>query len=241
MQLPGIQEESLSTTPTEVDTILDFSDESLSTSLFDLGKKIGERFARKNNKDKEIYQAEALFVLTVLCKLPAERFLQSNVGLESTAITTIDLLIRKVYRELYKYMYADRVVSASHMTVWRHEKAGKQVVVTSSLDTKHMDSMGKVSTIDCPQPGCTDIELFELFDEVARSTQEREYLQMTLQGAEPDEIAEHLRVCKRVVDSLRARIAKRLKKYKKKNNVETVAIRVSPDSSGQSKIVEGAD
>jgi hypothetical protein len=237
----GIQESDLSTTQTEVDTILSFSDESLSTSLFELGLKIGERFAKKNCKDVEVYQAEALFVLTVICKIPTERFLQIKDNPNPLAIDSLELLIRKVYRELYKYMYADRVVSASHMTVWRHERDGKQVVTASSLSVKVKDNKDKETKIDCPQKGCTEIEMLELYDEVAKSTQEREYIQMTLKGADEEEIAHHLGICKRVVNQMRARIVKRLKKQGKKDvNITPITLPVESEPS-DAQIVCGAD
>ena len=92
MQLLGIQTSDLSMTQMAVVTILNFSDQNLSTSLFQLGKRLGRRFAIKNNKDEELYQAEALFQLTLICKDETTRFLGDR------PITDQTLLIRKIYR-----------------------------------------------------------------------------------------------------------------------------------------------
>lgn len=219
----GITDESLSTIQTEVATILDFSDENLSTSLFQLGLQIGERFAKKNNKDVELYQAEAIFIITLVCKDESERFLGTSEETRQPIVNE-DLLKRRVYRELYQYMYADRVVSASRTTVWRHEQENKQVVTTTSLTADHPKSQsldGGVTreSIDVIDKRCSEIELLELFEEVARSAHEKEYLRMKINGADESEIAEHMGVCSRIVNDIRARLTKRIRKAQRQTNV----------------------
>lgn len=224
MPSPGTIEESLSTIQTEVVTTLSFSDENLSTSLFALGLRLGERFAKKNNKDVELYQAEALFILTLICKDPDERYLGIDPETREP-ITTETLLIRRVYRELYQYMYADRVVSASRTTVWRNEQENKPVVTTSSLTadqpkSESLDGGITRDTIEVIDKRCTELQLLEVFEEVARSAQEKEYLRMRIHGAEEAEIAEHMGVCERIVNDIRARITKRIRKAQRHNYVD---------------------
>lgn len=176
-----------------------------------MGLQIGERFAKKNNKDIEIYQAEALFIITLVCKDETERFL----GKEETRepIVNEDLLKRRVYRELYQYMYADRVVSASRTTVWRNEQGNKHVVTTASLNVP--PSNDERNNVDAIDPRSTETELLEVFEEVARSAHDREYLLMKLQGADESEIATHMGVCARIVNDIRSRITKRIRKLQR--------------------------
>lgn len=213
MQSLGTMNDSLSMTQTVVATILDFSDESLSTHWFELGLKLGERFAKKVQKDVELYQAEALFLLTEICKDESKRYLGKAEDTK-IAITDETLLIRQVYRGLYEYYYADRVVCASRSTVWRNENEDRQVVTTNSLtiDRELDGGVSRGRQVDVIDKRPSEAELLETFDDVARSANEREYLLMKLKGAEEDEIAAHMNVCTRVVNDIRARITKRLRK-----------------------------
>jgi DNA-binding CsgD family transcriptional regulator len=104
-----------------------------------------------------------------------------------------------VYRELYSYMFADRVVCASRMTVWRQTQNGEAIV---GIETGQFDYIDK-------QPSQTDLLL--VLDDVIKTTQEKEYILLKIQGKTEDEIKEHLKICLRIVHDIRARIIKRLK------------------------------
>lgn len=215
MPLLGTIEDNLSMIQMDHDTTLNFSDESLSTSLYQLGLRLGARFAKKNFKDRDIYQAEALYLLTLICKIPAERILHTKIG--DVPLNSMQLLIRKVYMGLYKYMFADRVVCASRTTVARNIEEGKHVVETQSMSADV--AIGKKG-IDVPDKRTTEIEMLELFDEVAKTTHEREYILMKRKGADDVEIAAHLGVCLRIINKLRSRIVKRVRQAMKKQNVD---------------------
>jgi DNA-binding NarL/FixJ family response regulator len=176
---------------------------------------LGARFAKKNFKDRDIYQAEALYLLTSICKIPEERILHTKTG--DVEIDSMQLLIRKVYSGLYKYMFADRVVCASRTTVARNIEEGKHVVETQSMSK---DVATGKKGIDVPDKRGTEIEMLELFDEVAKTTHEREYILMKRKGADDTEIAEHLGVCIRIINKLRSRIVKRVRQAMKKQDVD---------------------
>jgi hypothetical protein len=152
-----------------------------------LAVRIGRRFGRKNNKDPDLYAAEALYQLVEIARSP---FCQNMTERE---------LIGAIYRELYKYLYADRVVSASRMTVWRHEQEGKHVTgVTGQSD-------------DLTDHRCSETDFLELIEEVCKTTLEKEYLRLKLEGTDEEAISKNLGVCQRVVHSIRATIVKRIK------------------------------
>lgn len=216
MQLLGPTTDISSMIPTDADTTLNFSDENLSTDLFELGLKLGERFAKKVGKDVELYQAEALYVLTEICKLEDKRYLGKDI-MTRVPITDEVLLIRAVYRGLYEYYYADRVVCASRSTVWRQEQEDRQVVTANSLTTDSDLDGGLSRQNDVVDKRVSEVDMIETFNDVARSAREKEYLYLKLQGADEAEIANSMGICERVLNDMRARIAKRLKKSQRRD------------------------
>lgn len=115
-----------------------------------------------------------------------------------TGVTTEKLLIRKVYKELWKYFYADRAVAPkSTSTIWR-----------GNLPKANEDATMVMVGDDA-------IPLMELIDEVTTEAREKEYIRLVMDGKNVDEIKVALDIGDRVLADIRARIAKRVKECKR--------------------------
>lgn len=183
MPVPGTENES--SIRQEEDESLILSDTILSSSHFELAKRIGKSFAKRNNVDVELYQAEAAFQFVLV-----HRGIYQNIDTER-------LMIRKVYKELWKYYYADRVVAAkSTSTIWRGNlpKADEDATMV--------------------MVGDDTISLMDLIDEVTTEAREKEYIRLIMEGKSIDEIKVALDIGDRVLADIRSRIVKRVKECK---------------------------
>lgn len=158
-----------------------------------MASRLGRRFAKRNNKDPEIYEAEALYVLVEL----------ANEGKDFT----VKKLRQKITKELYQYMYADHTIATSGVTVWKNKKANKEskTLMGSLSDTVVLGFNRNLIERDRP------IEFLELLDDVCRTAQEKEYLRLVLEGHTTEEIAKITHSSKRVIDEVQSKIVKKIK------------------------------
>lgn len=180
--LPG--QENLFTTPlADVDPLI-LSDTILSSSHFKLARKIGRSFGIRNGVDVELYEAEAAYVMVLIHRGFYE-------------VANIQQVRRRIYKELWRYYYADRVVAAkSTSTIWRGNlpKANEDATMV--------------------MVGDDTISLMELIDEVTVETREKEYIRLVMEGKSVDEIKVALDIGDRVLADIRSRIVKRVKESK---------------------------
>lgn len=106
---------------------------------------------------------------------------------------------RRIYKELWRYYYADRVVAAkSTSTIWRARgnlpKANENATMV--------------------MVGDDTIPLIDLIDEVTVETREKEYIRLVMEGKNVDEIKATLDIGDRVLADIRSRIVKRVKDSK---------------------------
>lgn len=147
--------------------------------------KLGKNFATRNEADVEIYQAEALFIMVLI-----HRGVYPDVSDEN-------MMKRKIYKEMWKYYYADRVVAArSTSTIWKGN-------LPSATEDAAMVMLGDQT-----------VNLLDLVDEVAHETREREYLLLVIQGKSKEEIQRTLDISERLLADIRSRIVKRIKECK---------------------------
>lgn len=181
--VPGMDQWS-STLPLDEDPLI-LSDMILSSLHFDLAKRLGKNFAKRQGVDEELYQAEAAYQMVLIHR-----------GMY-TGVTTEKRLIRKVYKELWKYYYADRAVAPkSTSTIWR-----------GNLPKANEDATMVMVGDDA-------ISLMELIDEVTTEAREKEYIRLVMEGKSIDEIKVALDIGDRVLADIRACIAKRVKECK---------------------------
>ena len=192
MLLHGIADDSLSMIQADQDTNVIFSTYTLSTSLYQLASRLGQRFAKRNNKDPEIYEAEALYVLVML----------AHEGEQ----LTVKRLRQKITKELYKYMYADHTIAASGETNRKNKLANKEnKTLMGSLSDVVLGFNRNLIERDRP------IDFLEMLDDVCRTEKEKEYVRLVLEGHTTEEIAKITRSNMRFIWGLRSRIVSKLK------------------------------
>lgn len=177
--------EKESSTLLKVDVGFLLSDGMLTSSHLQLAMKLGKNFAKRNNVDEELYQAEAAFHVVMIHR-----------GMYGEIADEVEMK-RKVYKEMWKYYYADRVVAArSTSTIWE-----------GNLPTATEDAAMVML-------GDQTINLLDLVDEVAHETREKEYLLLVIQGKTKEEIQKTLDISTRLLADIRSRIVKRIRECK---------------------------
>ncbi len=190
MPLLGMPSDSLSTILQDQDTVVTFSRLSLSTSLYHIASRLGKRFAKKREKDVDVYEAEALYALVEIANL--------NENL------TIKQLRQRITKELYKYLYTDHTVAASQPTIWRNKQAGRE----DKTMILSMDFGVNLTLVEKDRP----IEFLEMLDDVCRTAKEKEYVRLIFEGKHTEEIAKIMKSSKRIIHDIRSGIVQKLQR-----------------------------